>query len=81
MRERARRELSAIVLGEVMPIWSKEAVVLTPPVALVFHEEEQAATGMSEVREAGLWIGVLAAPPREEMAAKGGKIAPPVGAA
>ena len=41
---------------------SSKAVVSAPAVALIFHQEDEAAA-VNWVAEAGLWVFVLATPP------------------
>lgn len=57
------------MLGKAFAVRATKTIVGPPRVALVFHQEQQTATCMSEVGEASLWVPVFAAPPRKDVPA------------
>ena len=59
-----------VVLSKRLAVWASESIVGSPAIALVFHQEDEAAASMSEVAEAGFWIFVLAAPPGKQVTAE-----------
>ena len=70
---------SAISFGKIFGVWTGESVVGSPTVPLIFHEEEEAASGMGKVGVSCLGIIILSSPPGEEMSTECGKVAPPFG--
>lgn len=68
----------AVVLGKLLAVWTTEAIVSAPVVALVLHQEQETATCMSEMAEPSFRVNVFAAPPGKYMAAKCCEITSPV---
>ena len=66
------------MLDEWLIVGLDEAIVGAPTVALVLHQEHQAAAGMGEVAEAGFGIKVFATPPSEQVPEQGGEVPPPI---
>jgi len=44
----------AVILGERLAVGAGEAIIGSPRIALVFHEEQQAAASVGEMGEPGL---------------------------
>ena len=58
------------MLSESLAVWTSETVVVTPAIALVFHQKDEAAASVSEVAKAGFRVLVFAAPPGKQVTAK-----------
>lgn len=73
--------IAAIVLHEALTIGATKPVIRPPVVALILEQKQQTATGVSEVREAGLRVPVLATPPGKDVTAHRREITTPASAA